>query len=64
MCQSQNIIYGCFLSLIHLANLLKQCLLQESCVSVVIVMANLLFNPHIQAYRAEIGLDVKELLLH
>jgi len=46
-------IYGRFLSLIHLASVQKQCLLQESCVSVVIEMATLSFHPHIQACRAE-----------
>lgn len=46
---AKNMIYGSFLSVIHLASLLKQCLLQESCVSVVIEMANLLFNLHFQA---------------
>lgn len=39
--------------MVHLASLLKQCLLQESCVSVVIEMDNLLFNFHFQAHRAE-----------
>lgn len=50
---AKNVIYGSFLSVIHLASLLKQCLLQESYVSVVIEMTNLLFNLHFQAYRAE-----------